>query len=259
MLFSGLWNAKFRLTFPDNATCENVRSNGLTPTIINGLVGNSVTRTYGETSAGDQTTNWRLSLNNEAVVAYTDFPSGISNDPLGHLAQGGMTMTFNAPTVRTLKINGIHLVAFQANGGSFYNSDGSVNWQSISPFNQSFKVTWDDTIDTPDTNDVEIIGYGVGKQVTRLNIYTQFNFPQTIGKTTLLGGPLVFNDPACCWPTVGAIRTNFKRTHHGTGPKWQSEDLVFQEPCGSVNYITYTQPDGGGTNKTLATQLNHCH
>lgn len=258
MQVAGVWRAIHRITLPDAATCQNVLTSGFSPAIHAALVGKTVARTYGQTQAGNQTDVWRLGANDEAVLVYTDFPSGIADEEIGAIVKGGVQVAFDSSDVRRVTILGAHVLGWKDRGKRPMIVDDMVPWSDIGYSNPKYQIQWDTTVHTPEA--IEVTGYGVGKKVTKLKAHTQHNIVQALGVTELKKDePLVYGLANCCWPTSGAIVTNFKRIKKSRGPKWGSEEIVFKETCGTVDYITYRSTNLGGSPRKRTAQLNHCY
>ncbi len=254
---AGEWRANQRLVFPSNAACEQARATGFDDGMVASLAGQTVTRTYGNGPGGNQQENWRLAGNGLAVVAYTDYPSGLSDPNLGAQVMGGMAVTFGEGGSRTLKILGAHIEAYQSVGTGAFFKNGAVDWFSITPTNTGVHILWDETLHTP-AADITITGTGAKKKITAFDVYTQHNIALSVGHTKLQVGPLAWSSADCCWPTSGTLRTNFERSTEGRGPKWRSEDITFNTECGSVDYTVYPYNDAQGEPIVRHARLNHC-
>lgn len=260
MAWPGVWNAIHRVKFPSAAACEAARQGGFGPSVRALLDGESVTRTYGQAQTGSQLETWRLGANDEAVRVFTDFPSGV-DDPSGKQVVGGVKVAFAGSEERRISIQGIHLIGFRAKKGqTLFNPAGDTEWRSIHAGNRKrVRTYWDNTLHTPDA-DIEVSGYGAAKEIRSLKVITQHNIARAIGTTVISGDePLRYSSAECCWPTSGTLITNFTRAKRSTGPRWGSEVVVFHEPCGQVEYITYRSENAGGAPRRRIAQLAHCY
>lgn len=255
---AGIWRAIHRIALPDATTCRDVLSFGFSASVRSALVGQTVTRTYGQGQAGNQTDVWRLGANDEAVLVYTDFPSGIDDPDIGSIVKGGVQVGFEANEVRKVTILGAHVLGWKNRRKESMVVNDTVPWSEIGYDNKKYQIQWDTTVHTP--NAIEVSGYGADRRVTKLLAHTQHNIVQTLGITELKNNePLVYGDPTCCWPTSGAIVTNFKRIKRSRGPKWGSEEITFKSTCGAVDYTTYRSQNLGGAPRKRTAQLSHCY
>lgn len=284
---------------PSYAICESVRTGG-SFTGVSALNGNTITRTFGQGQNGNQH-NYRLSQTNEFVAMWTDFPSGwYDNRPMG-----GIDILFNADGSRTLTIKGFHAKGFVSlTKTKLKDTADGVPWNFLTDgldlehidslvLNEDYRATWDHTIDTPADatynprdnegvpptySTITVTGTGATRKVTSMkkariqhNIANRHD-PRTMGVSYLAKDasgaetPLTWeNDPNCCWPTSGTIKTDFlERNGLNPRPDWVSEEVKFTSKCGVVQYKAYLTVDPvtndplGDPDITVLHTLSHC-
>jgi hypothetical protein len=272
---SGLWRLYVRMQFPAGGDCTAVQASGFTNPVLAGLVGKTVTRTFGLTANGDQNNVRFAPDTNEAVYMYSDFPTGWKDDRMG-----GVRITFDSTTERTIVIDGVQVrSAFHAASPVADLNDFNLLSIAIPGSDTSPRFVWDHTLNsiqagdplfeigpqitgTPSTSvgfnedmdsgttapfngDIVVQGNRVKKGAA---IRAQHNIAAGIG-VMLVTEDLVWGDPNCCWPTSGTVRGEHDRNFPSGS---LTETLEFtNEGCGKVRYSTIT-------GDSVLNQLYHC-
>jgi hypothetical protein len=259
------------LVFPTAALCASVAGTGFTNGAISGLVGQTITRTFGGPDQG----NYTMSADSLVTSFYTGFPSGFTGDA----REGGVNVTFVDTNTRRISITGIHEVAETSSSFNYANA-GSTDLNQTVPVAVSPIYPWDHTVNTvksgdipmtsgptmnsfgtgftfgdnsnivanpvaPADGDATVVGFGPGatlKAGAVVRIQHNHSLSTSVSVVTT---DLVFSFDTCCWPVSGSIHTEFDRFYgggvysagNGTMP-WPYEDLTFGPACGQVNYST---------------------
>ncbi len=276
-LRAGYWKSIISYTFPTPADCTNALAGGFDATTIAGLVGNSFTRDWGQTAAGEQN-NIRLAQDGLVTYFYGDYPSGWQED-----REGPVTVTYETTTRRRMEIGGVHAFGVHHGVGSLIPDPSDFDLTTLpsghragASVDKNIITRWDHTIHTVKTGD-QMFGIGPeisfsGGKVTYGSFGTdthatfdgdivvegntvaagatlriQHNISSSIGVLSVIE-PLVYGDPTCCWPTQGTVQVEYDRNLKS--PTLE-ETVVFNSTCGSIEYTSSSLTKAAKT-------LSHC-
>jgi hypothetical protein len=265
------------LTFPSAALCASVAGTGFTSGTIGGLVGQAVVRTFGfgATQNTDQN-NYAMAANSLVSTIYTAFPSGFTGDA----RQGGVSITFVDANTRKIAITGMHEIA-ETSPSFQYSEAATIDLNQVVGSATGQIYPWDHTLNSvengdvpltdsppmsasgtgftygddnnivdspvaPASGDATVVGFGPGATVKAgAAVRIQHNHSKSTS-VSVVTQDLVFSNDNCCWPTSGAIHTEFDRFYSGQGTlPWEYEDLTFGPGCGQVTYTTSETNDTG--------------
>lgn len=136
---------------------------------------------------------------------------------------GGSTVSFVGALARTATISGIEYFATKTIGSET-------------------QTVWDQTVST--TAPIVIAGSGATRTISSGTTLVQNN-RQLISASVLVQTPLIFANPACCYPTSGVLATSYSGTQTGT------ETLTFTAVCGAATFVD-------STGKSSSITLSHC-
>ncbi len=274
MSLPGQWRTFRRVEFPDQATCQNMQTTtgGLTPANITslGLVGQTIAMNYGLGQNGNQD-NYHVTADNELDAIYTDFPSGWLEPHYG-----GYQVTFTSPTVRSVKLLGMHLMGFvpKVTTETTQSLVPTLTFDSLTvvlvkTFDHSLatEAAGDDLYNLgpgPGTDNPIIIDSTSGTPtITAGIIRSQFNISQSFGRTQVTT-PLVYSDSTCCFPTSGEVETAFSPsyplpTEIGSATSFDEElvDFIPTSGCGMVQ-LTHLSGGGALAGYPVSFQLTKC-
>ena len=104
---SGYWRSYIKYSLPSPADCATVLSGGFDATSLTALTGQTITRQWGVAQSGDEN-NIRAGQDNVVAYFYSEFPSGWKDN-----RQGGVEITFNSSTQRTIVVQGVHAIGIE--------------------------------------------------------------------------------------------------------------------------------------------------
>jgi len=271
------WRTFHRIEFPNQASCEAMKSaaGGFSPANIlaASLVSKTIKLNFGMGPNGDEQ-NLVFSEDGDVQYLWTDFPTGFVEP-----RQGGIEVTFTASNERSMMIKGLQVKNYTPVNEEINNpSDLYVTMQD-SPSEEVLSLTSDKTFASIQAGDRQyerkdevldfqyaenyplIVKYSgtVPVVLSGAKIRTQFNSRGALGLSTI-DEDMRYEDPTCCWPTSGKITTVFNSFYNLPTVRRRSfvqESISFTSTCGSIQ-VSQSGGDAGEDIPVRNLQLSKC-